>query len=168
MVLTVESYQISLPTGLMHVLSDCYFVPSLTRNIIYVSCLAREGFTFVFRNIGCFVYKNDVYYCTVEMSNGLYILSTDSPTYNITNKRLKTSDVNKTYLWHYCLSHISETRISTLWKSGYLDRFDFHSYDVCKSCLLGKMPKSPFTGKGEHAKDILGLVHSDMYGSIST
>src|SRR6516165_9542858 len=167
-VLAVGSYQIALPTGLMLVLSDCYFVPSMTRNIISVSCLAREGFAFVFRNTGCFVYKDDVYYCTAEMSNGLYVLSTDSPTYNITNKRLKTSDVNKTYLWHYRLGHINETRTSTLWKSGYLDRFDFHSYDVCESCLLGKMPKSPFTGKGECAKDVLGLVHSDVCGPMST
>src|SRR6516165_4135674 len=117
-VLAVGSYQIALPMGLVLVLSDCYFVPSMTRNMISVSCLAREGFTFVFRNIGCFVYKDDVYYCTVEMSNGLYVLSTYSPTYNVTNKRLKTSDVNKTYLWHCRLGHINETRISTLWKGG--------------------------------------------------
>src|SRR6516165_4455936 len=102
------------------------------------------------------------------MCNGLYVLSTDSPTYNVTNKRLKISDVNKTYLWHCRLGHINETRISTLWKSGYLDRFDFHSYDVYESCLLGKMPKSPFTGKRDHAKDVLGLVHSDVYGPMST
>src|SRR6516165_5737465 len=150
----------------------CYIICGRisTQNIQAIThfCCTIIYIIFVFRNTGYFVYKDDVYYCTAEMSNGLYVLSTDSPTYNVTNKRLKISDVNKTYLWHCRLGHINETRISTLWKGGYLDRFDFHSYDVCESCLLGKMPKSPFTGKGERAKDVLGLVHSDVCGPMST
>ena len=29
------------------------------------------------------------------------------------------------------------------------------------------MPKSPFTDKGKHAKDVLGLVHTDACGPMS-
>ncbi|KAG8498488.1 hypothetical protein CXB51_005003 [Gossypium anomalum] len=33
---------------------------------------------------------------------------------------------------------------------------------------LGKMTKSPFTGKSERASDLLGLIHSDVCGPINT
>ena len=68
-------------------------------------------------------------------------------------KRLKTNDLNQTYLWHYRLGHISEKRISKLHKDGLLDPFVFEQMDVCESCLLGKMTKTPFSGKGERASD---------------
>ena len=53
-------------------------------------------------------------------------------------------------------------------KEGLLDPFDFESYPTCESCLLGKMTKSPFSGHGERAADLLGLVHTDVCGPMST
>ena len=51
---------------------------------------------------------------------------------------------------------------------GLLDLGDCESLPTCKSCLLGKMTKSPFTGKGERATELLGLIHSDVYGPMNT
>ena len=45
---------------------------------------------------------------------------------------------------------------------------DCESLSNCESCLLGKMTKSPFTGKGEWASELLGLVHSDVCGPMSS
>ncbi|KAK8597114.1 hypothetical protein V6N12_065590 [Hibiscus sabdariffa] len=84
--LAVGIYVLSLPSGLVLNLENCYFVPSLTKNIISVSCLDKIGFEF----------------------------------------------------------------------------------DVCESCLLGKMTKAPFSGKGERACDLLGLIHSDVCGPMNT
>ena len=103
------------------------------------------GCIFVFRNTGCFMYKNDIEIFTADANNGHYILNINqSQTYNVTNKRLKVNNNYETYMWHCRLRHINKTRISTLSKSGYLDGFDSNSYDVCESCLLGKIPKTPF------------------------
>lgn len=49
-----------------------------------------------------------------------------------------------------------------------MDSFDFESFDVCESCLLGKMAKSPFTGHDDRASDLLKLIHSDVCGPMST
>lgn len=49
---------------------------------------------------------------------------------------------------------------------GYLDKFDFESYSECESCLLGKMTKAPFTGKGQRATERLELIHSDVCGPM--
>ena len=61
--------------------------------------LAQCGYTFVFRNTGCFMYKNDMEICTADVNNGLYILNINqSQTYNVTNKRLKLSNKDETYM----------------------------------------------------------------------
>ena len=75
---------------------------------------------------------------------------------------------NQTYLWHCRLGHINEKRISKLHKDGYLDKFDFESYEECKSCLIGKMAKAPFTGQDESYTERLGLIYSDLCGPVRT
>ncbi|KAK9006689.1 hypothetical protein V6N11_019023 [Hibiscus sabdariffa] len=42
--LAVGTYVLSLPSGMILNLENCYFVPSLTKNIISVSCLDKIGF----------------------------------------------------------------------------------------------------------------------------
>ena len=49
-----------------------------------------------------------------------------------------------------------------------MDSFDFKSYEVCESCLPKTITKSPFTRHGERASDLLGIIHSDVCGLIST
>ena len=101
------------------------------------------------------------------MNNGLYELELEMAIYNINAKKFKSNDLNPTYLWHYHLGHINEKRISKLHKDGLLDPFDFESYEVCESCLLGKMTKATFIGHNERASDLLGLIHSDVCGPLN-
>ncbi|PKI73125.1 hypothetical protein CRG98_006467 [Punica granatum] len=91
----------------------------------------------------------------------------DTSVYNVETKRLKSIDSNPTYLWHCRLGHISENRISRLHKDGLLDSFDFESIETCEPCLMGKMTKAPFTGKGERASDFLALIHIDVCGPMN-
>ncbi|KAK8597148.1 hypothetical protein V6N12_065624 [Hibiscus sabdariffa] len=166
--LAVGTYVLSLPSGLVLNLENCYFVPSLTKNIISVSCLDKIGFEIIIKNNCCSFYLNNLFYGSAQLINGLYILNQENKIFNINTKRSKTNDSNQTYLWHCHLGHISERRISKLHKDGLLDPFVFEQMDVCESCLLGKMTKTPFNGKGEQASDLLGLIHSDVCGPMNT
>jgi hypothetical protein len=49
-----------------------------------------------------------------------------------------------------------------------LSPFDFESFDICESCLHGKMTKAPFPGQSERASDLLGLIHTDVCGPMSS
>ncbi|KAK8632220.1 hypothetical protein V6N13_028996 [Hibiscus sabdariffa] len=51
--LAVGTYVLSLPSGLVLNLENCYFVPSLTKNIIFVSCLDKIGFEIIIKNNCC-------------------------------------------------------------------------------------------------------------------
>ncbi|VFQ73142.1 unnamed protein product [Cuscuta campestris] len=143
--LAVGTYSLSVPSGLILHLNNCLFVPSMSKNIISVSCLDKAGFSFVVKDKTLSVFRNDIFYASAKMTNGLYVLDMDTAIYNVDVKRNKPNSLNLAYLWHCRLGHINEKRISKLHRFGVLDSFDFQSYDVCKSCLLGKMTKAPFT-----------------------
>ena len=48
--LEIGNYSLSLPSGLVILLKNCYFVLAMSRNIISVSCLDMDGFSFIIQN----------------------------------------------------------------------------------------------------------------------
>lgn len=170
--LAVGSYELSLPSGLLLVLNNCFYVPTMCRNIVSVSCLDNDGFAFIIGNNICSIYHKDMFYANAVLLDGLYVLnlqtSNDFSVCNINTKKFKSNDLNVTYLWHCRLGHINEKRISKLHKDGLLNSFDYESFDTCELCLLGKMTKEPFTGHGERASELLALIHTDVCGPLGT
>ncbi|KAK8560022.1 hypothetical protein V6N12_012829 [Hibiscus sabdariffa] len=96
--LAVGTYVLSLPSALVLNLESCYSVPSLTKNIISVSCLDKIGFEIIIKNNCCSFYLNNLFYGSAQLINGLYILNQENEIYNINTKRAKTNDSNQTYL----------------------------------------------------------------------
>ena len=56
--------------------------------------------------------------------------------------------------------------MTELHKYGSLGSFDYESFDTSESCLLRKMTKLPFKGKGERTKGLLDLIHTDVCGPM--
>ena len=48
--LALGVYDLTLPSGLVFKLKNCYYVPAVRRNIISVSCLDVDGFHFIIKN----------------------------------------------------------------------------------------------------------------------
>jgi hypothetical protein len=44
----------------------------------------------------------------------------------------------------------------------------FIKQDTCESSLHGKITKAHFTGQSKRVEDLLGLVHTDVCGSMSS
>jgi GAG-pre-integrase domain len=157
-----------LPRELVIELSNVYYVPCASRNIISVSCLDSHGFEFSFKNRCCTISRNGLFYASVFFVNGLYVIDLGTPIYGISTKRFKTSNTNSSFMWHYRLGHINEKRIKKLQEDELLDQFDWESIDRCESCLLGKMTKVSFNKVNERAIELLALVHTDVCGPIGT
>ena len=49
----VETFRLAQPLGLVIILLDCFYVHSIARNIISVSCFDRQGFYCIFQNNSC-------------------------------------------------------------------------------------------------------------------
>nr|GEY76050.1 hypothetical protein [Tanacetum cinerariifolium] len=83
--------------------------------------------------------------------------------YGIRNKRAKL-DLDSALLWHCRLEHISKKRIEKLQHDGILISTDLRAFEKCVSYMSGKMTRKPYTHQVDRAKDLLGLIHTDVCG----
>nr|GFB70063.1 retrotransposon protein, putative, Ty1-copia subclass [Tanacetum cinerariifolium] len=85
----------------------------------------------------------------------------DSSMYAIINKRAKIN-LNSSFLRHCRLGHISKKRNEKLQHDGLMNSIDIESLEKCVSCLSGKMARKPYSHQVKRAKDLLGLIHTDV------
>nr|GEU55773.1 hypothetical protein [Tanacetum cinerariifolium] len=92
---------------------------------------------------------------------GVLHLTNESSVYAVSNKRAKLN-LYFALLWHCRLGHISKKRIKKLQHEGLLNSSDLTAFEKCVSCMSRKMAKKPYTHQVERAKDLLGLIHTDL------
>ncbi|GKB76907.1 zinc finger, CCHC-type containing protein [Tanacetum coccineum] len=125
----IGSYHLCLPSGLVLVLQNCHYAPSITIGIILVSCLYDNGFINRFKNNTISVSMNNVVYFSVVPRNGIFEIdlsnsnTNDSSMYAISNKRSKIN-LDSTLFWHCRLGHISKKRIEKLQHDELLNSID--------------------------------------------
>src|ERR1043165_2686377 len=168
-VLAVGTKDLSLPSGLVLVLKNCYYVPALSVNIISGSCLKRDRYSFKSDTIGCSIYKDEMFYVHAPELHGLFVLDLDGDVCHVNiieAKRLK-NDEDHMKMWHCRLGHIGVKRMEKLHKDGLLELLDFGSLDTCEPCLMGKMRRTPINGIMERADVLLGIIHTDVCRSTN-
>ena len=69
--LAVGIYELILLNRLLLVLNNCFYVPALSRNIIFISCLDIEGFSFIIKNNKCSIYNKNMFYANADLHDGL-------------------------------------------------------------------------------------------------
>nr|GEW00493.1 mitochodrial transcription termination factor [Tanacetum cinerariifolium] len=136
----IDAFYLCLPSGLEIVLNNCHYAPSITRGVISFSRL--DG---IFE---------------IDLSNSL---TNESSVYVVSNKRARLN-LDSALLWHCRLGHISKKRIEKLQHDGLLDSSYLTTFEKCVSCMFGKMAMKPYTHQVERAKDLLGLIHTDVSG----
>ncbi|GJS50476.1 retrotransposon protein, putative, ty1-copia subclass [Tanacetum coccineum] len=166
----IGTFHLELPSGLVIVLNNCHYAPSITRGVISVSRLFDDGFINRFDDNNVIsVSKDNLVYFMAVPRDGIFEIdmscsnTNDSSMYAITNKRAKIN-LDSSLLWHCRLGHISKKRIEKLQHDGLLNSIDIESLGKCVSCLSGKMARKPYSHQVERAKDLLGLIHTDVCG----
>nr|GEV20997.1 hypothetical protein [Tanacetum cinerariifolium] len=166
----IETYHLELLSGLVIVLNNFHYAPSITRGVISVSRLFDDGFVNPFdENNVISVSKNNLVYFMAVPRDGIYEIdmtctnTSDSSMYAITYKRAKIN-LDSSLLWHCCLGHISKKRIEKVQHDGLLNSIDIESLEKCVSCMSGKMARKPYSHQMKKAKDLLGLIHTDVCG----
>nr|GEU82803.1 putative retrotransposon protein [Tanacetum cinerariifolium] len=147
----IGSYHLCFPGGLVIVLNNFYYAPSITRGIISVSCLYDDDFInrFAYDNT-ILVSKNNLVYFSAIPRDGIYEIdlfdaSTNvSSMYVVSNKKAKLN-LDSSLLWYSRLGHISKKRIEKLKHDGLLNSIDSKSFEKCVSCLSGKMARNPYS-----------------------
>nr|GEW83180.1 retrotransposon protein, putative, Ty1-copia subclass [Tanacetum cinerariifolium]GEX47978.1 retrotransposon protein, putative, Ty1-copia subclass [Tanacetum cinerariifolium] len=78
-------------------------------------------------------------------------------------KRSKLN-LDATLLCHCRLGLIIKKLIEKLQHDGLLDSIDIKSFEKCVACMFGKMARKPYSHQMERAKDLLGLIHTNVCG----
>ncbi|GJW29340.1 retrotransposon protein, putative, ty1-copia subclass [Tanacetum coccineum] len=137
----IGSYHLCLPSGLVLVLHNCHYAPSITRGIVSVSRLYDDGFINCFdENNTISVSRNNVVYFSAIPRNGIYetdlsnSYTNDCSMYAVSNKRANIN-LDPTLLWHCRLGHINKKRIEKLQHDGLLNSTNNQSFDKCVSCM---------------------------------
>nr|GFA98154.1 hypothetical protein [Tanacetum cinerariifolium] len=128
----IGAFYLCLPSGLEIVLNNCHYAPSITRGVIFVSCLYDDGFVNHFVDNTIQVSRNNVVYFCAILRDGIFeidlsnSLTNESSVYAISNKRSKL-DLDSALLWHCRLGHIMfqkevENQLSKTIKSLRSDR----------------------------------------------
>nr|GEW55226.1 retrotransposon protein, putative, Ty1-copia subclass [Tanacetum cinerariifolium] len=163
----IGSFDLILPSGLIVVLYNCHFTPTVTRGVVSITRLVENNYIHTFTNYGISVSKDNVFYFNAISHDGIYEIGMHnlypnvSSTFNVSNKRVIYS-LDSSYLWHCRLGHINKKRMDKLQCDGILQSTHNESLEKCKSCIVGKMALKPFPHQVERAKDILGLIHTDV------
>nr|GEW35609.1 hypothetical protein [Tanacetum cinerariifolium] len=165
----IGTFYLCLPSGLEIMLNNCHYAPSITRGVISVSRLYEDGFVNRFVDNTIQVSRNNVVYFSAVPRDGIFeidlsnSLTNESSIYTVSNKRGKL-DLDSALLWHCRLGHISKKHIEKLQHDALLNSSDLRAFEKCVSCMSGKMARKPYTHQVERAKDLLGLIHTDVCG----
>lgn len=151
-----------LTSGVYIRLLNCFYSLEMTRNIISFYALFEYGLCFSFDNNNGNIldYKNGCLCFKASPCNSIYenVVSVNKNDNIILNVDSFESVLDKLCFWHCCLGHITKIQSDKI-----LESFDLKSDDVYKSCLLGKITKSPFTSSCERGNNLLDLIYTDMY-----
>nr|GFA62622.1 hypothetical protein [Tanacetum cinerariifolium] len=165
----IRSYHLSLPSVLVIVLSNCHYAPSITRGIISISHLYDDGYVNQFVDNSIQVSRNNMVYFSAVPQKGIFEIDlfdsyiNVSSIYALSNKRSK-SNLDSALLWHCRRRRISKKRIEKLQHDGFLNSTDLRAFEKYVPCMSGKMARKPYTHQVERAKDLLGLIHTDVCG----
>ncbi|GJX21626.1 retrotransposon protein, putative, ty1-copia subclass [Tanacetum coccineum] len=135
----IGDFHLCLPSGLVLILHNCHYAHSITRGIISVSRLYKDGFVNRFEDDNSiFVFKNNMIYFNAIPRDDIYEIV------------MSSSNTNECSINDRDVEH-----------DGLLYSTDIESFEKCVACMSGKMARKPYSHQVERAKDLLGLIHTD-------
>jgi transposase InsO family protein len=154
-------------------LTDVLHVPGIAKNLFSVSKATREGLKIKFENKGCTISKGNKILAEGLHEQNLYRLNCQPVGLQEEVNHAKDG-LSLTELWHQRLGHLGLQGLKMLSQKNMVDgleKLDFQGdeMDLCSGCIEGKQQRNAFPKQGgTRAKELLGIVHSDLCGPMQT
>lgn len=161
--------------GVVHIISDVYYIPDLKNNLLSIGQLQERGLTVLFKGgEGCYkIYHSE---------KGLVLESKAAPNrmFKVIGKTIleksqadtscfHTSSEELTHLWHCRFGHLSNKGLNVLQKKEMVRGLPKLASDskVFDDCMKGKQHRDPIPKKSQwRARSELELIHVDVCGPI--
>lgn len=140
-------------------LHDVLYVPNITKNLSSVSKLTAEHNILVEFDANCCFVKDKLTWKAIlrgTLKDGLYQLSR--------TERDPCAYVSVKESWHRGLGHPNNKVLDRVLKNCNVKLLPSDHFNFCEACQYGKMHFLPFKTSSSHAKEILELVHTDVWG----
>ena len=82
-IVAISEVTLHLASGAIFALDGCYFVPSIIKNIIFISCLTISRYKLVYENNGCLILLDDEIIMRGILHNSLFMLDTTPNIINV-------------------------------------------------------------------------------------
>lgn len=143
-------------------LHDVLLVPSLDSNLISVSKLIDKGFAVTFDSLGCYLDKDEERLLIADKSDNLFIVKTKIERVNLSKASASNFCIHE---WHLKLAHRNLQDIQAMRRIGLKIR-DCNCSNVCESCIIGKISRSPFPKVAVPTNGVLDCIVSDICGPM--
>jgi hypothetical protein len=161
-------------TNLETAINDVSYVSSLATNLLSVNISAKKALTTVFSEKGFHIYKNKdvkvdiVVFASATGESGIYIYRLNYNVKTTVEKAMTANTEREQMLWHRRHAHLSHQNMLKLKNMSYEMKFSNKKFEKCTTCIKGKQTSKPFSKeKGTRARDILGIVYTDICGLMN-
>jgi transposase InsO family protein len=157
--------------GIMHVITEVFYVPDLKNNLLSIGQLQEKGFAVLMQHGTCKIFhpNRGLIIETAMSHNRMFILIAK---YESKEQKCFVSLItDQSHLWHCRYGHLGWTGLQVLQHKkmveGMPQQFSIPS-KVCEDCFVGKQRRDPFPKVSTwRASSILQLVHADICGPIN-
>ena len=160
----------NLPKGQLRQIHDVMYVPSIKKNLIYISTLTDNNLKVEFGKLRCVVKDIQDHYKIVARgtkTGGLY-----KPDVALNIKQALTSTTMSTEeLWHHRYGHLNYNDLMLLQRKTMLEGLPVMKNDnfPCEACALGKKHREEFPIHTEKRQtNILELIHIEVCRPMQT
>jgi len=139
-------------------LHDVLYVPKIIKNLLSISKFTADNNILVEFDENCCFVKDKLTRKTLlkgELKNGLYQLCDNKDSYVYMS--LKES-------WHRKLGHPNNKVLEKVLKECNVKTSPSDSFMFREAYQFGKLHMLPFKNSSSHAKEILDLIHIDVWG----
>eukprot|EP00253_Pinus_taeda_P034028 PITA_34028 len=167
--------KLKLQGGRVRTLPGVLHIPALARNLISVSKFDDAGVKTVFEKDTCKMVRGALVFMLGVWIGTMYKLQGSTVVDRCNSSMVPESGAEnlvvsreKTMLWHQRLGHIGEKGLRILHGKSIVKGMSNSSidFDFCENCVYGKQNRVNFPSGSKRTKQILELVHSDVFGPV--
>ena len=156
--------------GLTQVVTDVYYIPNLTNNLLSIGQLQEKQLTVVIENGECKIYHHQrglIVESKMTLNRMFLLYAKKKPR---SEACLKVEEEDLGTLWHRRYGHLNNKFIHLMQKKEMVKGLPNLRDEsrVCTVCNIGKQQRGKFPKKSKwRATEKLELIHSDLCGPIT-
>ena len=157
--------------GIVQVVTEVYYVPNLTNNLLSLGQLQEKQLTITIKNGICKIYhfQRGLIVETKMTTNRMFVIHAKKKKLKA-EKCFKMEEEDLGMLWHRRFGHLNNKSLQVMQKKQMVKGIPSLKDEtkVCTVCNVGKQQRGKFPKKSKwRATEKLELIHSDLCGPIT-